>query len=144
MAALRQKADMGTAMMILFAATLITGFTLHLKKHGILIEPRYLIKIIHWLCGFAMCLIAFVHWRQFGKALTAIRHKVKWFYVSTSLLKVVLVLTLLTGSVKLLSPVKIPNLGLWHYAFGIATGVTTIIHLVRGIPTWRRIKRIKN
>lgn len=141
MANLKQKANMGTAMMILLAVTLITGVTLHLKKHGILVEPRYVIKIIHWLCGFTMCGIAFVHWRQFGRALTAIKNKVKWFYASTSLLKLMLVLTFLTGLVKLLSPVKIPDLGLWHYAFGIVLGVSAIIHLVRGVPSWRRMKK---
>lgn len=144
MANLRQKANMGTAMMILLAVTLIAGVTLHLKKHGILIEPRYAIKIIHWLCGFTMCGIAFVHWRQFDKALTAVKNKVKWFYASTTLLKLMLVMTVLTGAVKLLSPVKIPHLGLWHYAFGIVLGLSAIIHLVRGVPSWMRMRKIKN
>lgn len=139
MANLQQKANVGTAMMILFAVTLLSGIILHLKKHGILIEPRNVIKIVHWTCGFAMGLLAFVHWRQFGKVLSAMKDRVKWFYASTTLLKVMLILTFATGAIKLLSPIKIPNLGLWHYGMGIIMGITIIIHLIRGIPTWKRL-----
>lgn len=141
MASFRQKTDIGMAMMILFAITIITGIILHLKKHGILIEPRAVIKVIHWACGFGMSVLAAIHWKQFNKALSALKNKVRWFYASTSFLKVFLILTFATGAVKLLSPVKIPHLGLWHYGIGIIMGVTAIIHLLRGIPAWRRIRK---
>lgn len=141
MATLRNKANIGLAMMVLLAITLTTGIILHLKKHGILIEPRYVIKIIHWLCGFAMSLLAFVHWRQFERALTAMRNKVKWFHASTTLLKIMLILTVATGAVKLLSPVKIPHLGLWHYGMGIIMGIAAVAHLFRGIPSWNRMRK---
>lgn len=129
------------AMMILFAIILSSGIILHLKKHGILIEPRYLIKIIHWSCGFAMGVLVVVHWRQFGKVLSAMKSKVRWFYVSTTLLKLMLVLTVASGAVKLFSPVKIPHLGLWHYGFGVVMSIVAIIHLFKGIPYWNKIRK---
>ena len=51
---------------------------------------------------------------------------------------ILFIATLLTGTVKMLSPVKIPHLGLWHYGIGIAMAVTVVIHLIRGIPALNR------
>lgn len=138
---LKQKTNIGMAMMILFAITIVTGIILHLKKHGILIEPRTAIKTIHWLCGFGMSALTALHWKQFGKMLCAIKSHARWFYISTSVLKIILSLTLVTGAIKLLSPIKIPHLGLWHYSIGILMGLLTIIHLIRGIPSWRRHRK---
>lgn len=141
MATLKQKTNIGMAMIILFAITIITGIILHLKKHGILIEPRVAIKIIHWICGFALCGLTIIHYNHFNKNLSAMKNKVRWFYASTSFLKIILIITFVTGIVKLLTPVKIPHLGLWHYGIGIVMGVTTIIHLFRGIPLWNRLSK---
>ena len=143
MTSIKQKANIGMAMMFLFAITLTTGIILHLKKHGILIEPRAVVKIIHWICGFAMCGLTLIHWTQFKKMLSALKSKVKWFYVSTSFLKIIILLTFTCGAVKLLSPVKIPHLGLWHFGLGIIMGVITLIHLFRGIPSWIRLRKAK-
>lgn len=141
MANSRQKADIGMSMTVLLGVTLITGVILHLKKHGVLIEPRSVIKMTHWICGFAMIVLAFIHWKQFDNMLSAMKGKFKWFYATTTLLKITLVLTLLTGVVKLFSPVKIPHLGLWHYGLGIAMSVLAVIHLFCGIPCWNRLRK---
>ena len=141
MTSLKLKSNIGMTIIILFAITLISGIILHLKKHGLLIEPRDLIKIIHWVCGFAMSVFTIVHWKQFNKMLSALKNKVKWFYVSTSILKTIFLLTLVTGARKLLSPVKIPHLGLWHYGLGIAMSILIIVHLFRGIPAWIRLRK---
>ncbi|WP_289855831.1 hypothetical protein [uncultured Muribaculum sp.] len=47
---------------------------------------------------------------------------------------VMLAIVFLTGLVKLLSPVKILNLGLWHYWLGIIMSVAAVIHLWRMLP----------
>lgn len=139
----KSKANVGITLVLLFAATLATGIILHLKKHGIVVEPRPVIKTVHWAAGFLM--IAFMAWHgvQFRKMLTAMKHKFAWFWGDTWVMIIFAVLTLVTGLVKLLSPVKIPHLGLWHYDFGIIMSVAAAVHLVRGIPSWLRLRKLK-
>lgn len=137
---MKNKANIGIALVIAFALTLITGIILHLKSHGILVQPRGVLKAVHWIFGYDMTLLLCVHWSQFNKMLGAMKKKFRWFYADTWLLIVFFIATLLTGTVKLLSPVKIPHLGLWHYGLGILMSVTAIIHLVRGLPSWNRIR----
>lgn len=90
-----------------------------------------------------MTLLLIVHWTQFRKMLTAMKKKFRWFYADTWLLIVLFLATLLTGTVKLLTPVKIPHLGLWHYGLGLAMGVTAVIHLIRGLPALAKYRRKK-
>lgn len=141
MATLKIKANIGMAMMLLFVVVLISGVILHMKKHGVLIEPRYIIKIIHWSSGFGMCVLAAIHRKQFGNMLCALKSKAKVFVSATKLLTATLILTFVTGAVKLLLPVKIPHLGLWHYGIGIAMSIAILIHLWRGIPAWYRLRK---
>lgn len=138
---MKNKANIGIALVIAFALTLITGIILHLKSHGILVQPRGVLKAVHWIFGYAMTGLLCVHWSQFNKMLGAMKKKFRWFYADTWLLVVLFIATLLTGTVKLLSPVKIPHLGLWHYGLGILMSLTAIIHLVRGLPSWQRMRR---
>lgn len=138
---MKTKANIGIALAIAFAVTLIMGIILHLKSHGILIQPRGILKIIHWGFGYAMTVLLFIHWSQFHKMLGALKKRFGWFYADTWLLIILFIATLLTGTFKLLSPVKIPHLGLWHYGIGIAMSITTIIHLVRGLPAWNRMRK---
>jgi hypothetical protein len=138
---MRNKANIGIALALAFAATLATGIILHLKSHGILIQPRGVLKIVHWIFGYAMTALLFIHWSQFNKMLVAMKKKFRWFYADTWLLILIFIATLLTGTVKLLSPIKIPHLGLWHYGSGIAMSVAALIHLVRGIPSWNRLRK---
>ena len=138
---MKNKANIGLGLAVVFAVTLVTGIVLHLKGHGILIQPRGLIKIIHWAFGYVMTAFLLVHWFQFRKMLIALKKKFRWFYVDTWLLVVLFLATLLTGTVKLLSPVKVPHLGLWHYGIGVAMGITAVIHLIRGVPGWRRMRK---
>ena len=130
-------------LLVLFLVTFVTGIILHLKKHGILIEPRSVIKIIHWIAGFLMVAFACVHAGQFRKMLRGMKVRFRWFWYDTWAVIIFTFLTFATGLVKLLSPVKIHGLGLWHYGFGIAMTVVIAIHLVRGIPSWNRLRKIK-
>lgn len=130
-------------LLVLFVITLATGIILHLKKHGIIIEPRPVIKTIHWLAGFSMVGFACWHGIQFKKMLSAMKTRFKWFWGDTWVVIIFICLTFVTGLVKLLSPVKIPHLGLWHYWFGIIMSVVIAIHLIRGIPGWNRLRKVK-
>lgn len=138
---MKSKADIGIALVLAFAVTLIIGVILHLKSHGILIQPRSVLKIAHWIFGYAMAALLFIHWSQFHKMLNALKTKFRWFYADTWLLIILFIAVLLTGTVKLLTPVKIPHLGLWHYGIGIAMSVTALIHLLRGLPSWNRMRK---
>ena len=144
MATPKSKANIGMTLVILFAITLVTGIILHLKKHGIIIEPRSVIKIVHWIAGLLMVGLALVHGLQFKKMLSAMKAKFLWFWGDTLVVIVFICLTIITGAVKLLSPVKIPHLGSWHYWFGIIMTVAVIVHLFRGIPSWNRLRKIKS
>lgn len=143
MATPKSKANIGMTLVILFVITLATGIILHLKKHGIIIEPRPVIKTVHWVAGFLMVAFSCWHGSQFMKMLDAMKAKFRWFWGDTWVVMIVIGLTFITGLVKLLSPVKIPHLGLWHYWFGIIMTVFVIVHLFRGIPSWNRLRKIK-
>lgn len=129
-------------LVILFLITLVTGIILHLKKHGIIIEPRPVIKIIHWVAGILMVCFACVHGIQFKKMWQSLRKMFMWFWADTWLVVVFTGLAFLTGLIKLLTPVKIPNLGIHHYWFGIIMSIFIAIHLIRGIPGWNRLRKI--
>lgn len=144
MATPKSKANLGMTLVILFAITLVTGIILHLKKHGVIIEPRSVIKIIHWIAGFLMVGLACIHGIQFKKMLSAMRSKFLWFWGDTWVVIIFICLTFITGAIKLLSPVKIPHLGLWHYWFGIIMTAAVIVHLIRGLPSWNRLRKIKS
>ena len=139
----KTKASLGMTLIVLFLATLVTGIILHLKKHGIIIEPRPGIKVVHWICGFVMAALTIVHGLQFKKMLNALRAKYTWVWIDTWALILFIGLTFITGLVKLLSPIKIPHLGLWHFWFGILMTLTAVVHLIRGIPGWNRLRKIK-
>lgn len=143
MATLKSKANVGMTLVVLFIITLVTGIILHLKKHGIVVEPRPVIKTVHWLAGFMMAGFACWHGLQFQKMLSALKSKFRWFWLDTWVAIVFITLALITGLIKLLSPVKIPHLGLWHYWFGMIMSATVIVHLFRGIPSWNRMRKIK-
>ncbi len=138
---MKTKANLGMALVIAFAATLITGIILHLKSHGIIVQPRGALKVVHWIFGYAMTILLCIHWCEFHNMLSAMKRKFRWFYADTWLLIIFFIATMLTGTVKLLSPVKIPHLGLWHYGLGIAMSLTALIHLVRGLPSWNRLRK---
>ena len=138
---MKNQVRIGAMLVIAFCVTLIFGIILHLKNHGMIVQPRNVIKIIHWVAGYIMTVLLFVHWSQFGKMLTALKRKFAWFYADTWLLVILFLVTLITGTIKLLSPVKIPHLGLWHYGFGIAMSVTVLIHLIKGVPAWIRMRK---
>lgn len=143
MGTVKRKADVGMTLLVLFLITLVTGIILHLKGHGILIEPRSIIKKVHWIGGFLMVVFACWHGTQFWKMFVNIKQRFLWFYVDTWTVIILTFGTFATGFVKLLSPVKIPHIGLWHYGIGIAMFLVIILHLVRGIPSWNRLRKMK-
>lgn len=128
-------------MLLLFLITLVTGIILHLKKHGIVVEPRPVVKIVHWVAGFAMTAFAWWHGNQFWKMLKAMKKKFRWFWFDTWAVMIFTALAFLSGLVKLLSPVKIQGLGLWHYWFGLLMAAAIVVHLIRGIPGWNRLRK---
>lgn len=71
-----------------------------------------------------------------------IKNRFRWFWCDTWAVIILVGHTFLTGLVKLLSPVKIPHLGMWHYGLGIAMAVVVAIHLIRGIPSWNRLRKL--
>ncbi len=137
----RTKANTGLCLFFLMTSAITMGIVLHLKKHGIVIEPRATIKFIHWIVGVLGAGAAIVHGLQFRGQLKKMKGRL-WFRVSTLLIVPLLTGVAATGFVKLLVPVKIANLGLWHYWLGIALAVTVSLHLVRGIPAYLRYRRI--
>ena len=140
---MRTKANIELLLLIAFAVALTIGVILHLKSHGIIVEPRSALKVIHWVFGYAMTALVLVHWAQFRKMLGAMKKKFRWFYADTQALIILFLATLLTETVKLLAPVKIPHLGLWHYAIGIAMSLTVVVHLFKGIPAWLRMRKLQ-
>lgn len=105
----RQKANVGLTLLVLFLITLVTGIILHLKSHGILIQPRAVIKTVHWSAGFLMVVFTCWHGSQFLKMFNGMKQRFRWFWCDTWAVIILTFLTFTTGLVKLLSPVKIPH-----------------------------------
>ena len=119
---------------ISFAIVLITGIMLHLKAHGILIQPRGVLKAVHYGFGFLMTGCAAVHIGAYFKWLRPMRRQHAFFVADTWALLVLLAAVVITGIVKLASPVRIPGLGLWHYWLGMAMSLTALLHLRTAFP----------
>lgn len=143
MATPKSKANIGMTLLVVFLATIATGIILHLKTHGIVVEPRPVIKTLHWTAGFLMVGFACWHGLQFQKMLSAMKTRFRWFWCDTWVLIVFLCAALITGLIKLLSPVKIPHLGLWYYWCGIIMIIAAAVHLIRGIHGWNRLRKTK-
>lgn len=137
----KSKTRVGTWLTVMFLITTITGIILHLKKHGIVVEPRPVIKTIHWLTGYAMTVLACWHFVQFKKIFSAMKSGIRWFWVDTLTVIILAAALFVTGAVKQFSPVRIHNLGLWHYWLGLIMIVPVALHLVRSIPAWLRLRK---
>lgn len=131
---MKVKSGVGITLIVMFVITLVTGIILHLKKHGVVVEPRNVIKLIHWLAGFTMGVLACLHGKHFWRVLINTLKKRTPTSINTVVLSFFLIATVVTGLVKLVSPVKIQGLGLWHYWLGIIMSVSVLFHLFRGIP----------
>lgn len=127
-----------TACLVIVAAT---GIMLHLKKHGIVIEPRAVLKAIHYYVGYLFSLCALLHVQMCLPVLQKMKAK-PWFRRFTWALLGFGTAVLLTGTVKLLSPVKIPHIGLWHFWLGLFMIATAARHLWTALPwllaKWRK------
>lgn len=139
---MKAKKNVGIALLILFSLTLVSGILIYLKFFGIVVQPRSVLKVIHWVLGYGMAVLFLIHWKQFKAVLSALKAQKVFFYVNTCLLVFFCLAAILTGAMKLLLPVKIPYLGLYHFYFGVGMAVTGIIHLFRGIPALRRNIRV--
>lgn len=128
------KRAIDTVLTISFAVVITTGIMLHLKKHGIVIEPRPTLKAIHYYTGFLMTILVAIHATEYARLLPVLFKAKKWFGCATWVLLAAFCATFITGTVKLLSPVKIPHLGLWHYWLGITMSLAAIVHLCTGLP----------
>ena len=127
-----------TACLVIVAAT---GIMLHLKKHGIVIEPRAVLKAIHYYVGYLFSLCSLLHVQMCLPVLQKMKAK-PWFRRFTWALLGFGTAVLLTGTVKLLSPVKIPHIGLWHFWLGLFMIATAARHLWTAMPwllaKWRK------
>lgn len=131
---LKQKRTVDTLLAISFIIVLVTGVMLHLKKHGIIIEPRSILKAIHYYTGFFMTACLAFHATVYYRILRSMAKRHKLFCTVTWILAVTFLATLGTGVVKIASPVKIPHLGLWHYWLGMIMSLCAIIHLYIAFP----------
>ena len=129
----RYKRIIDTVLTACFFIVAVTGIMLHLKKHGISIEPRYVLKAIHYYAGYLFSLCALLHVQMCLPVLQKMKAK-PWFRRFTWILLGICAALPLTGIVKQFSPVKIPHLGLWHYWFGIIMIVTAVRHLWTALP----------
>lgn len=112
----REKRRIDTTQTVLFVFVAATGIMLHLKSHGYIIEPRPVIKAIHYCCGFLMTICLAVHAWAYHSALRGISQQKRWFGLATYTIIIMFIAVFATGTVKLCSPVKIHGLGLWHYS----------------------------
>ena len=119
-----------TACLVIVAAT---GIMLHLKKHGIVIEPRAVLKAIHYYAGYLFSLCALLHVQMCLPVLQKMKAK-PWFRRFTWILLGICAALPLTGIVKQFSPVRIPHIGFWHFWFGLFMIVTAARHLWTALP----------
>lgn len=141
MNSLKLKKNTGVLLVSLFIVTLTTGIILHLKSHGMIVEPRAVIKVIHWSAGLSMVIAAGVHGRQWRRSFVGCWKRNAFSGVATGILILFICAAALTGIVKLASPVKIHGLGLWHYWIGMLMSLFAVIHLIKGIPVLRKMIR---
>lgn len=130
-------------LIILFLITAITGIMLHLKSHGIILQPRGVLKVVHWLFGLGLAIVAYLHGKQFFKMLIGLHKRFKFIQIVTWIFIIAAIVTVATGFIKLLSPVKIHGLGLFHYQAGLIMSIAAILHLVHALPTLPRYFRHK-
>ena len=129
---------------VAFVLVFVTGMLLHLKKHGIEFEPREVLKVAHAAAGFLMIACALCHVWFTSKVFRIVAASRRIFRFFTCLLEVVLFFVFATGLLKLLSPVRIPHLGLMHYWLGIIMTVSAVVHLFTVLP-WllRNLKSLR-
>ena len=129
----RYKRIIDTVLTVSIVIVAATGIMLHLKKHGIAIEPCAVLKAIHYYAGYLFSLCALLHVQMCLPVLQKMKAK-PWFRRLTWVLLGFAAAVFLTGTVKLLSPVKIPHLGLWHYWLGLFMIAAAVRHLWTALP----------
>ena len=84
MQTIKTKANIGIAWVIAFAVTLILGIILHLKGHGIIVQPCGVLKTVHWIFGYTMTVLLFIHWAQFRENQMVLRRHLVSNYIVLS------------------------------------------------------------
>lgn len=56
---MKKKVNVSIVLMLFMLVTLLTGILLHLKSHGIVIQPRSVLKVVHWFLGYGMAAMLF-------------------------------------------------------------------------------------
>lgn len=134
MISLQTKRRVDTALAVTVLLTALTGIALHLKKHGILVEPRAVLKTVHYVMGFAMLACATLHASLTLRLMRPMGTKRPWFVRMAWLLLLLLAAAGVTGLLKLALPVKIPHLGLIHYWAGVMLTLSATFHLSIALP----------
>lgn len=130
----REKRYLDTTLTLLFAVVVITGIILHIKSHGYIIEPRPIIKAVHYCCGYLMSICLAVHAWIYSNALRSLSRQKHWFGFATYTVAILFIAVFATGTLKLCRPVKIHGLGLWHYSLGIVMALAACAHLGLTLP----------
>ncbi|MGM9694490.1 MAG: DUF4405 domain-containing protein [Alloprevotella sp.] len=136
------KTKINLMLTVTFVLVFVTGILLHLKKHGLVLEPREVLKVAHYAAGFLMVGCALCHVLFTSKVFRIVGASRHIFFFFTCLLEAALFLVFVTGVLKLLSPVMIPHLGLVHYWLGIVMTVSASVHLFTVLP-WL-VRNLKN
>ncbi len=134
MISLQTKRRIDTALAVTALLTALTGIALHLKKHGILVEPCAVLKVVHYVVGFVMLACATLHASLTLRLMRPMGTKRPWFVRMAWLLLLLLAAGGVTGLLKLASPVKIPHLGLIHYWVGVGLTLSAAFHLGIALP----------
>ena len=102
--------------------------------HGILVDPRAVLKTVHYLMGVAMLACATLHASLTLRLMRPMGTKRPWFVRMAWLLLLLLAAAGVTGLLKLALPVKIPHLGLIHYWAGVMLTLSAAFHLSIALP----------
>ena len=124
-------------MMLLALTVLVTGIILHLKAYGIVVEPRQVLKTVHYLAGFALAVFIIGHFATHAKWFVPVCERDPLYGTVFVLLIIAFLSTLGTGIVKLCAHVR--GLGLWHYWLGIAMSLLVIIHVSKAFPYFLKL-----
>lgn len=132
-------------LIVVFIASAISGFGLHVVGHGSSHEIWHNWAVFHVLSSvlFLVAIIFHVttHWGWYkGIIKKGIGRKSK----VTAVLSIVFLLLSVTGIILLgVSGANSP-LGLWHYKIGIITTVIALGHIIRRLPVLRKSLKTKN
>jgi hypothetical protein len=125
------------AMLIIALVVLVTGIVLHLKVYGVVVEPRAVIKVVHYVAGFLLVAMMVMHFAAHAKWYGPVCKAQPVYGAIIAVMGVVALATFVTGLVKLCAHVR--GLGAWHFWLGIALAVFVVYHISKGLPYVRKM-----